>query len=396
MKKIIIIWDSIEIGGVDTYLYNLLISKKFQNKSITILTNHNNNAKRYLGKKLKNFKGINILDYYSFFSVSYSSFPLRVVYFFLKPILFLFSIYNFISIFRKKSYDVIIGQCGNYGNLRSEQAALIAASIIKIPKKILVVHHECNKPTVFMGFINNLVNFYLNKILNEIVTVSYASKKSLLKKSKFLTKKKKIKVIHNGIVVKKIKRKNYLNRFFKKEKNYISVCMLSRINSYKGQENLIKMLAYQKKIFEKFNFFFIGSGDRKYVNKLKVFCKSKNINNIKFLGFIDISSRKILSSFDLFLSLTTDYEGFGLSIAESMSVKTPIIATRVGAVTEVIDNKTGLLISPNNNSQLILSLKKFTSHRKTFENKTSLALKKVTKKFNNDLMAKKYMKLIKS
>ena len=72
MKKIIIVWDSIEIGGVDKYLYNLLISNKFQKKSITILTNHNNKAKEYLGNKLKNLKGISILTYYSFFCVSFS------------------------------------------------------------------------------------------------------------------------------------------------------------------------------------------------------------------------------------------------------------------------------------------------------------------------------------
>ena len=357
MKKIIIVWDSIEIGGVDKYLYNLLISNKFQKKSITILTNHNNKAKEYLGNKLKNLKGISILTYYSFFCVSFSSFPMRVIYFFLKPILFLLSIYQFINIFRKKSYDVIIGQCGNYGNLRSEQAALIAASIVKIQKKILVVHHKCNKPTFFMGFINNLVNFHLNKILDEIVTVSYASKKSLIKNSKFLTKKRKIKIIYNGIGVKKIKRKNYLSKYFKKDKNFISVCMLSRINIYKGQENLIKLLAEKKNNLQKFKFFLIGSGEKKYINKLKSFCKNKNIDNVKFFGFIDINSRKILSSFDLFLSLTTNYEGFGLSIAESMSVKTPVIATRVGAVKEVLDKKTGTLIPPENKSHLIASLK---------------------------------------
>lgn len=396
MKKIIIVWDSIEIGGVDKYLYNLLISKKFQKKSITILTNHNNSAKKFLENKLKNLKGINILTYYSFFCISFSSFPMKVIYFFLKPFLFLFSIYKFISIFRKKSYDVIIGQCGNYGNLRSEQAALIAASIVKIQKKILVVHHKCNKPTFFMGFINNLINFYLNKILNEIVTVSYASKKSLIKNSKFLTKKRKIKIIHNGIVVKKIKRKNYLNKYFKKEKNFISVCMLSRINIYKGQENLIKMLAYKKKDFKKFNFFLIGTGERKYIDRLKYFCRNNNIHNIKFLGFININSRKILSSFDLFLSLTTDYEGFGLSIAESMSVRTPVIATKVGAVTEVLDDKSGTLISPLNESQMYSSLIKFSDKRLTFVKKSKFAYEKVFRKFNNDLMANKYMRLINS
>ena len=77
-----------------------------------------------------------------------------------------------------------------------------------------------------------------------------------------------------------------------------------------------------------------------------------------------------------------------------MSVKTPVIATRVGAVNEVLDKKTGTLIPPENKSHLIASLKKFVSHRKIYEKKTDFALKKVVKIFNNDLMAKKYMKLI--
>ena len=99
------------------------------------------------------------------------------------------------------------------------------------------------------------------------------------------------------------------------------------------------MLADKKNNFQRFKFFIIGTGEKKYINQLKSFCKNKNIDNVKFLGFIDISSQKILSSFDLFLSLTTDYEGFGLSIAESMSVKTPVVVTRVGAVNEVVNKK---------------------------------------------------------
>ena len=83
----------------------------FQKKSITILTNHNNKAMEYLGNKLKNLMGIS-LTYYSFFCVSFSTFNESNI-FFLKPILFLLSL-TIINIF-KEIYDVIIGQCGNYG-----------------------------------------------------------------------------------------------------------------------------------------------------------------------------------------------------------------------------------------------------------------------------------------
>ena len=57
-----------------------------------------------------------------------------------------------------------------------------------------------------------------------------------------------------------------------------------------------------------------------------------------------IDSKKIILSLDLFLSLTISFEGFGLSIAEAMSVGTPILATDVGAVNEFFDNNCGKLI----------------------------------------------------
>ena len=58
------------------------------------------------------------------------------------------------------------------------------------------------------------------------------------------------------LVLKKLREKNYLSKYFKKDKNFISVCMLSRINIYKGQENLIKLLAEKKNNLQKFKFFF--------------------------------------------------------------------------------------------------------------------------------------------
>ena len=38
--------------------------------------------------------------------------------------------------------------------------------------------------------------------------------------------------------------------------------MLSRINIFKGQENLIKLLADKKNNLQRFKFFIIGSGEK--------------------------------------------------------------------------------------------------------------------------------------
>ena len=95
MNNIIIVWDSLKIGGVDTYLYNLVSNKKFKRFNITILTNHNNEALVYLKKRLKKFNNINLETYFSFFTIKFDNLLLRTFYFFFKTIFIFF----FISFF---------------------------------------------------------------------------------------------------------------------------------------------------------------------------------------------------------------------------------------------------------------------------------------------------------
>ena len=60
------------------------------------------------------------------------------------------------------------------------------------------------------------------------------------------------------------------------------------------------------------------------------------------------------------LSLTRDYEGFGLTIGESMVAGTPVIATDVGAVKEFLNHKNGTLIKVNNEFMLKKELINFS------------------------------------
>ena len=396
MKNIIIVWDSLKIGGVDTYLYNLVSNKKFKRFNITILTNHNNEALVYLKKRLKKFNNINLETYFSFFTIKFDNLLLRTFYFFLKPILFIFSVVIFTKRLKSRNFDVIIAQCGNYGNLRSEQASIIAAQISGLKKKIIVIHHKCEKSTIFTKFINSIINSLIKKFSTKFVTVSRASKKSLVKNCNFVFKNKfNPIVIHNGIPKIKIKRKNYLKKTIKK-KNEINICMLSRIVPNKGQEDLINMIINNKNnlIIRKMNFYLIGDGESRYVEKLKTKCRKNNIKNIYFTGFLNLESIKILTSFDLCLSLTRDYEGFGLTIGESMVAGTPVIATDVGAVKEFLNKKNGTLIKSKNEVMLKEKLIEFFEDRNKFNKKALLAKSNIDKKFNTNIMTKKYYSLI--
>ena len=117
--------------------------------------------------------------------------------------------------------------------------------------------------------------------------------------------------------------------------------MLSRIEKYKGHEDMIDgiyMLPLNLK--KKFSVFFIGKGEKKFVDHLKKKIIQRGLKNqIIFLDYINIDSRIILKNLDLLISLTRDFENFGYSLAESMLVGTPVLATNVGGIKEYLNKK---------------------------------------------------------
>ena len=93
--------------------------------------------------------------------------------------------------------------------------------------------------------------------------------------------------------------------------------------------------------------------------------------------------------------LATHYEGLSLVLCEAMASKTPIIATDVPGVNEIVLNeKTGLLVKENEVSDLannILRMKNDENIREFFSEK---AYRFINEEFNLELMYKNYEKRI--
>ena len=86
------------------------------------------------------------------------------------------------------------------------------------------------------------------------------------------------------------------------------------------------------------------------------------VEKVLFKGFINDKIENILINLDLVVMPTRNFEGFGYTIAEAMSVGIPVLASKVGAITEIMSLDEGGLFEPNNIDDLQNKILKSYSH----------------------------------
>jgi glycosyltransferase involved in cell wall biosynthesis len=134
----------------------------------------------------------------------------------------------------------------------------------------------------------------------------------------------------------------------------------------KRQDILLKAAREIVNVDPNVTFVIVGRGplDR----KLKRLARRLGIqNNVIFTGFVD-DLYKVMQTFDIFV-MSSDYEGFGISLVEAMALGKPAVVTRVGGMPEVVDeNVSGLLAKPRSPEDLaahLLSLLQDDNLRRT-------------------------------
>ena len=98
------------------------------------------------------------------------------------------------------------------------------------------------------------------------------------------------------------------------------------------------------------NFTLIIMGDGPIRNELENFVIQKEIANVEFFGFIGGPKRFEILKKAMFMAFPSEcYENFPCSIIESFACGTPVIASRIGGLEELIEEgKNGLLFEPGN------------------------------------------------
>ena len=401
--KILIFWEQDYYGGVDTHIYELLRTWPNKKDEITILTNLENKGikKFYTTKHL--FKNVKIEKFNSFshniLNYKYRNFKfLQYLLYLLVPLLFYLNLkILYKKILKFKKYDVILCNNGGYPASWGCICSLIVSKAIGIKKRYLLVHHEASNFFPFMRWFHKKIDKLVSQSATKIICISKATKESL-KKNRFLNlKNKNYKIIHNSLEIKNIKKKPIFNlrKFYNINNSKILMGIVSRVEPYKGHADfLIALSKINKSELNKLYVLIIGKGNPKYLKYLKNLNDNLKLNrNVFFTGYLNASSEEIISQLDLLINPTQTFEGYGLSILEAINVRTPVIATDVGAIREVFGSNNIMLARKRDINSLKKKILIFIKNKKFYKNKASLVFKKFKKKYHP--MSKNYYYLFK-
>lgn len=175
----------------------------------------------------------------------------------------------------------------------------------------------------------NAVDQFLVSMYDGIISVSDHTCKIFY--SKF-TYRRELKRIYVG---------QYLSNKLKMNNEIKVVVCPGRLDvAQKGQDLLLE--AWAKLDTSGRQLWFLGTGPSQL--ELEKRCQDLKLNNVTFKGFVN-DVMEVLYRADLVV-IPSRFEGIPYVILETMSVGTPIVATRVGGIPEAIESGCGMICDP--------------------------------------------------
>lgn len=253
----------------------------------------------------------------------------------------------------------------------------VAYSGLKI--NLIHVEHNTEKYTPFRRYLTRKLDKYTDKY----ICVSKGVANHLMKQG---IDKSKVTTIYNGIDIEKYNLPKEIHDIF-------TVGMVARFSKQKDQMTLIKAVEYLiKEKKEQLNLLLMGVGKTR--KKHEEYIKNHQLeNNIKIIEgrFVDL-----ITKIDTFV-LATHYEGLPLVLCEAMAAKTPVIATDVPGVNEIVlDNDTGLLVKENDYIDLANSILKLKYDKSLLQKLKEKEYAFVVKDFSSSIMYINYKNIINS
>jgi len=309
-----------EVGGAARYVFDMAVAAQTADFVVTIAYGAHKND--WLGNQAE---AVNI-------PVQFLRFIKRNI----NPIYDVLGLIELYKFYKKNSFDIV--------HLNSNKIGIIgalAAKLAKVPKIIFTVHgwaFDDPRPW-WERRVYIMLNKFFIKFVDQVIAVSEYAKQSAFNIG---IKTHNFTIIHNGIDLIPINEKlsrEYAKKFLhKKYQTNVTQFLVSTIANFYPTKGIMYLAEAINKIVKnnpEFHFCLIGKGEQK--DQLQNFIHQNNLTkNISIISDID-NARLLLPAFDL-LVLPSVKECYPYVLLEAMCEGIPIVASRVGGVTEALYN----------------------------------------------------------
>lgn len=307
--KILHIITSLELGGAEKLLLDLIPSQKKQGVEVELLVLDTKDQVFLEDFKKRGIK-VNITKINNKKSFK--------------------NIFEIVKLIKKENFNVVHAHL-----IHSQIWTSLAKRITKNVKFITTEHSTSNnrrKKSIYKILDKMIYSSY-----DKVVAISEGTAESLIKWIGISMKK--LEIIENGVSL-----RAFMGR--PKERKGDKLIMVSRFHESKDHLTVLRAL---KKLSKNYTLTLVGEGDTqdKVLNEAKML---KLGERVSFLGYSN-SISSLLKRHDIAIQ-SSNYEGFGISALEAMASGTPLIGSDVKGLAEVVEGG-GLLFQLGNENDLV-------------------------------------------
>lgn len=212
-----------------------------------------------------------------------------------------------------------------------------------IRPKVIDLLHTYGTPTEKGAFLR--ISQPYNRLIDRRVAISNFLREYLVKH--YPVSPQKIRTIYNGIP-RTSRRINALRRegsgYLGTTQQETAISFLGRLQSDKSPDRIIEVGYMLRDTLRKKRAFLAIVGEGNMEQELKDRAKELGIYNKEVRFFPFTTSPQAVAAASRYTIITSNLEGLPMSVLESMQVGTPVIASAVGGVPEIIDNHSGFLV----------------------------------------------------
>jgi len=388
-----LIWNECYVaGGADWSLIDLISHWPHSGDTFTLYVNHSHEGLPLLRDKMP--ATVDIREFTTFLEMAAATlekYPVLKFAPFRKLVMVWQIVVNYRQLKRRLAgveCDAVLFNNGGYpGALTSYMVAKIAKKK-SFGKLVMIVRNY--PPYHFSNsLVMRTVRRICNRTLNHIVTVSDSLKQAMIEDSgvdaALLT------TIHNGMSLDN-------KAAGKPPVSFVpglSVGIIGTLQPRKGHRVLFEAWAIVHAKFPEAKLYVVGSADSGDKDGLQAYTKQLGITGgvvwVDFTG--DIGA--VYGALDVVVTPSLEFESFGRTLIEAMAFSTPVVASKVGGMVELIDDGVdGFLVDKNDANALAARLNQLLAADSLREKLGNAGHAKYLRAFTADAMALKYYDLL--